>query len=860
MLTSPVHLIIDAYGENRFNVTYDPCDEDVDTLCPVEASTPIRASGAIEISADDIAGMPSIALGIPDVEGFARLHIFANSSESEIGCFQGVLTNGHSFSQRQSVSVILAVFTFLTMVASFAAAIYGVSIAHMRTHYAHSISVLVVIETFQSIFLTGALSVNWPSVLPAWWSNFAWTAGMVANDRIVQAVGGFTGNAGNVSQVGGAGPFTINNAGGLLHQIYGRAVANLDAPSALTRRAESDEYSWHGDPRISGLPLPGTWPGLGGTLSSVKIPPADAFIIGLIWFMTALASVALLITLVKLALDVLVKAKVLKTDGFNYFRSHWLGYVSAGLMRTLFIGFFVMVTLALYQLSLRGRPGPTALAAVILVISSIGLGSVAAYACFFRLRHGKYAVGPDTIRCEKGKLFKTLPFIALTRESKIGEEDANEAPRRFGSIPFFRVQYINNDPERTTVHLDDSYTKRFGWLSSRYRRTRWWFFAAYLFYQFVRACFLGGASQDPLVQVYGLFIFEIIALLVIMKLNPFEGHRNTVIAVWILSVSKIMTTGLSIAFLPQFALNRTNATVVALIIVVIQGFVGLAVMVLTVVGMISTWMSLSRNTEKFPTVLEHTRVEYFEHIEHRARDIPGPRTTSQSEADQEMDDAVAGGTFNVREVRRAPKIEDEEKDEDHDAFPDLEPVPEANETNADVNRRSRANSASSRYSVSTLPRGARVHRASWSSKDFSQWDADTTRHENRRLGHKRSSSLRIQALAAQGITSPDDGEAVARWPMTPARESMEDLGPILGRPNMVEEVDDEEKKPETRDVATSDGSRNTADKTAEADLAKNTDDSLLKEERADSPTATLTGSDKPGTDESEKNPLKKDAL
>lgn len=204
MLTSPVHLIIDAYGENRFNVTYDPCDEDVDTLCPVEASTPIRASGAIEISADDIAGMPSIALGIPDVEGFARLHIFANSSESEIGCFQGVLTNGHSFSQRQSVSVILAVFTFLTMVASFAAAIYGVSIAHMRTHYAHSISVLVVIETFQSIFLTGALSVNWPSVLPAWWSNFAWTAGMVANDRIVQAVGGFTGNAGNVSQVGGA--------------------------------------------------------------------------------------------------------------------------------------------------------------------------------------------------------------------------------------------------------------------------------------------------------------------------------------------------------------------------------------------------------------------------------------------------------------------------------------------------------------------------------------------------------------------------------------------------------------------------------------------------------------------------------
>ena len=122
--------------------------------------------------------------------------------------------------------------------------------------------------------------------------------------------------------------------------------------------------------------------------------------------MAALVRVAILVTLVKLVLDVSVKAKVLKSDGFNYFRAHWLGYMGAGLMRSLFIGFFVMITLSLYQLSLRGRAGPTALASVVLVILSLGLGSIAGYACFFRLRHGKYAVGPDTLRCEQGKLFK----------------------------------------------------------------------------------------------------------------------------------------------------------------------------------------------------------------------------------------------------------------------------------------------------------------------------------------------------------------------------------------------------------------------------------------------------------------------
>lgn len=802
-LTLLVHLIIDSYGETRFNVTVDPCDEDIDTLCPLDSDGAIQASGILPISADEFTDLPSIALNIPDVEGFARLHIFANSSESQIGCFQAVMTNGNTFSQRQSVGALLAAFTFFAMVASFVTAIYGVSIPHMRTHYAHSFSALVVWETFQSIFLSGALSVKWPSVLPAWWSNYAFAAGMVANDRIVQAVGSFTGNAGNTSQVGGAGPFTLNNGGGLLRQIYGKS--NIDDSVPLLRR---DDYSWNGDPQIAGLPLPGTWPGLGGTLSSVGIPPADAFIIALIWFMAALVGVAILITLVKLVLDVLVKAKVLKSDGFNYFRAHWLGYVGAGLMRSLFIGFFVMITLSLYQLSLRGRAGPTALASVVLVILSLGLGSIAGYACFFRLRHGKYAVGPDTLRCEQGKLFKAIPFMALTRESKIGEEESSHAPRRFGSIPFVRIQYIDNDPGRVTVHMDDGYVKRFGWLSGRYRRTRWWFFAAYLFYQFIRGCFLGGASQDPLVQVYGLLVFEVLAFAVVAKLSPFEGHRNTVVSVWMLSFSKIITNGLAVAFLPEYDLGRVAATVIGLIIIIVQGFVTLAVMVLVAVGVVSSWMSLSRNTERFPGALDDTRVSYFEHVEHRANDIPGPRPSPQEENDAET---ATQRTFSVREVRREPKIEDEDKDEVLDAFPDLEPVAEVDERGegeeggdggiAGSTRRSRANSAASRYSTTTLPRAARVHRASWSSRDFSQWDAESTRHETRRMGHKRSSSLRMQALAAQGVTGTDDTEA-SRRTMTPTREQGEEgerganTSAAVRNHARIEEVEDEEKKPD----------------------------------------------------------------
>lgn len=147
-------------------MTYDPCKANIASICPLSASVPITAFATIAISRN-VAGIPSIALGIPDLEGFARLQIFANSTQTEIGCFQAVMRNGNTFSQPKSVGTIMGLLAALAALASFATAAYGLTLPHMRMHYAHSFSVLVVFETFQSIFFSGALSVRWPSVLPA---------------------------------------------------------------------------------------------------------------------------------------------------------------------------------------------------------------------------------------------------------------------------------------------------------------------------------------------------------------------------------------------------------------------------------------------------------------------------------------------------------------------------------------------------------------------------------------------------------------------------------------------------------------------------------------------------------------------
>lgn len=251
------------------------------SLCPMNKSVPIQADGIIPIAQSDVAGIPPIALSIPDFEGQAILRLFSNSTESEIGCYSAVVTNGATFSHPAAVGTTLGIFTLIALVSSFATAIYGNHIPTTRTHYAHSLSVFVVFSVLQHIFYTGALSLNWPSVLPAFWSNFAWSGGMIYSQSMQNSINQLIGsNKGNTSMVGAAGPGAASDGigGGYeISQIYKRSlfslhtrdfdsiVANANSSTSrafeqvLSKRAEatgtsgpvvdsSNGYPWYGHP------------------------------------------------------------------------------------------------------------------------------------------------------------------------------------------------------------------------------------------------------------------------------------------------------------------------------------------------------------------------------------------------------------------------------------------------------------------------------------------------------------------------------------------------------------------------------------------------------------------------------------
>ncbi|KAK3941899.1 TRP-domain-containing protein [Diplogelasinospora grovesii] len=751
-----MNIAVEAYGTSRFEQTFDPCSLNIYSLCPLNASVPVTGWAVIPVGPQQIGGIPPIAFDIPDFEGSTKLQIFANSSKTEIGCFQAVMRNGNSFSHPEAVAPVLGIFTVVAIVASFATAAYGVSIAHMRMHHAHSLSVLVVFETFQAIFFSGALSVNWPSVCLAWWSNFAWSAGLIYSDSMIRSIDSFAGVTGNASQVGGAGSVVINNGGGLIAQIYGRSLAEKVRGTAMKRSAYNAsnpyDYTWSGDPVTPGMPLPGTRHGFPATLATVGIPSADAFLVALIWLVIAIGLVAASVAFFKLLLEGLARAKWIKEDRLGQFRSDWTVYLASALLRTCFIGFSMVMTLAVYQFAIHGSAGAVAVAAVVFLLFLAGITSLVAYACRSRTRLGKFEFGPDRLVFHRTALLKAVPFLIPARLSTV-EEHGLEV-RKVLDMPFFRIRHINDDPAREAVHKDKEYVKRFGWLSAKYRRTRWWFFAYYIVYQFVRAAFIGGGVQNPLAQVYGLLIFELISFAVLISLNPFEGARNTAMAVWILSISKIATTGLSIAFLPAFALDRIIATALGVVIIVIQGLSVIALLVLITLSAISSWMSLTRNREEFePEWLEAFRVRYFEKMEEKALDEFQPHQPKKDKGKgKEVEQAPpppAEPYFAVVSVRRAPKIEDE----DGDVVGELDPAQNGSaafdpSSIRGVTRPSRANSVNSRHSVGSLPRLTRAPRGY--SKEFAQWEADLD-HPDSVLGQRASSSSTFNHNGSTGM-------------------------------------------------------------------------------------------------------------
>lgn len=673
---------------------------------------------------------------------------------------------------------MLGIFTLIAMVASFATAIYGEAVPTMRLHYAHSLSVGVVFAVFQHIFFTGALSVNWPSVLVAYWSNYAWSGGMIPSASMQSSINNLIGNnIGNTSQVGAAAQTdTSSEVGGgfdissiykrslnlardhpvkrdMISSIYERStdlvlrrdVVQRNVERSLQRRAltdASDGFRWYGQPVEAGLPLPGNYSGFAGTLGTQGIRASNAFMTGFLWFLILLVLLVAAVIAFKFTLEGLARMKWMKQEKLKFFRDHWKDYTAAVALRTCYLGWFMMMFLTIFQFTFSSSGGVKGIAALVFIIFLFGVPGLAACAIYY-----KKQVVDKRREMERKKVLGVIPWVGF--KASTAEEPLDPSTQgKSGAKPFWRRMGdagsvdIEGDT-RANIHDNDDYTMKFGWLTARFRRTRWWFFAAWLAYEFLRAIFYGGASGYALAQVFGLLVIEFGAFALILWARPFEGRRLNLIVVYCLGFSKVASVALSAAFDTRFDLDRIVTTVIGIVIIVIQGILTIITLIAIVVGAISSYMSVSRNHENFkPRKWHGLREKYFDHLDRVVNDVPRePKPPKLSKAEREAEaraqaerDAANAG-FEMKGVKRVGKIEDDE--EDAASQRDLNasaatlhdrPYSAVQNRSGIVTPSARPSRAPSVNSATNLPFGARPHRASWSTRDFSPVGDETERH------------------------------------------------------------------------------------------------------------------------------------
>lgn len=257
-----------------------------------------------------------------------------------------------------------------------------------------------------------------------------------------------------------------------------------------------------------------------------------------------------------------------------------------------------------------------------------------------------------------------------------------------------------------------------------------------------------------MVQVFGLLVVEFLAFVAIIIMRPFESQRLNAMMVYLLGFSKVATVALSAAFDVRFNIARITTTVIGIVIIVIQGILTIFLLVAILVGAASSWMSVKRHreTEQFkPHSWRNWRDKYFAHMDKAMKDLP-PEPPAPAIPPSEHEQPKEP-YFNVSSVRRVAKIEDEDPDFQADIGTD----PRGSEMSLQGNLRTsedgtptpagrkRAPSIMSQMSYTSLPRTARVHRASWSSRDFLDMGYDPEiappMPTGSPAGHSRANSL-----------------------------------------------------------------------------------------------------------------------
>nr|OQO19979.1 hypothetical protein B0A51_11380 [Rachicladosporium sp. CCFEE 5018] len=460
-----IELVVFAYGLKAYTKTIDPCQSNLEGLCPMQQA-PLNIKSNTQVPADALRQIPGITYTVPDLDAKVQVYFNLTSTGQSVACVEAELSNGKTVYQ-SAVGWSIACVSGLALLASAVTA--GLGHSNAAAHVAAN--AMALFGYFQAQAFIGMTAVSLPPIVSAWTQNFQWSMGIIRLGFLQDIATWY-------QRATGGTPSTV--------------LSNLSQTSVQVQKRSIDAYSHAMEAAISNLKrsVLGARSNAGGPSNTdssntvvVKgidrvgfragIEESNIFMTGYMIFIAFVMFTIIGVLLFKGVCELLTRAGRMKGDKFKDFRNGWTTVLKGIMFRIVLIGFPQMVVLCFWEFTQRDS------------------GAIVVLAVF--------------------TIFAMLSILAWAASKVI------RLARRSISMHKNPAYILYSDP----VSLN-----KWGFLYVQFKATAYFWVVPALIYILIKGLFVALVQSSGIIQAIAFVVIEALYLIAVCVMRPYMDKKT----------------------------------------------------------------------------------------------------------------------------------------------------------------------------------------------------------------------------------------------------------------------------------------------------------------------------------------------
>ncbi|KAF6822542.1 transient receptor potential Ion channel [Colletotrichum plurivorum] len=331
-----------VYGYEYLRQTLDPCDNNLQGLCPMNPGK-INMEFNLDIG-DALKQVPSIAYSIPDLDATVRALVNLTDTKETVACVEADFSNGKTV-DLLGVKWVTAIIIGLGFISAAVVSGWG----HALTAAHLTANTLSLVGYFQAQAYLGMTGVDMPPIVQRWTQNFQWSMGIINVDWMQRLCTWYQ------RATGGEAMNLLDELSGVSVQVSKRSTELVDAVSSgfsnIAKRTniknDDGSYVVFGIQRVA---------------FRAKIETTNLFLTGLIIYCAAMFLIAASVAAFKAGCELAAKKNWMRNERFLDFRRQWLTQIKGILFRINLIGLPPITVLCLWEFGQADSPALVVLA------------------------------------------------------------------------------------------------------------------------------------------------------------------------------------------------------------------------------------------------------------------------------------------------------------------------------------------------------------------------------------------------------------------------------------------------------------------------------------------------------------------